>query len=310
MPERKAFIFNLQKYNMYDGSGVRTMVFFKGCPLRCKWCSNPEGLTRKYDVCFKESNCTKCGACAEVCPAGIHTIIAGGTHLIDRSKECIGCRRCEEACFVNALQISGRWNSVSELLEYSLEDKAFYDFSGGGVTLGGGEVTSQPEAAVGLLMACKQHDVNTAIETCGYASPEVMGRFAEYTDEFLFDIKGFDSDEHLANTGVRIERILKNLKDLLRNGAKVKARMPLIHGVNDSRANIEGICDFLALYTDRKNFLGVDILPYHRLGENKYKQLDMTYPLEGLELKPRDEEISSIEDTFKKRGIAVTVIRH
>jgi pyruvate formate lyase activating enzyme len=295
---------------MYDGPGVRTMVFFKGCPLRCKWCSNPEGLTAKYEISYKQDNCTLCGACVSECPAGIHSITQDARHLIDRSKECVGCRRCEESCFTKALQIAGRWASISELTEYALEDKSFYDFSGGGITLGGGEVMNQPEAAVGLLMACKQHDINTAIETSGYAKPDVIRKFAEYTDVFLYDVKGFDSDEHLANTGVRIERILENLKELLDNRANVKVRMPLLHGVNDSPNNIEGVRKFLAPYADRKNFLGVDLLPYHRLGENKYKQLDLNYRLEGADPKMGDDDVARVENQFKKHGVEVSVIRH
>jgi pyruvate formate lyase activating enzyme len=211
---------------------------------------------------------------------------------------------------MNALQIAGRWAPVSELLEYAMEDKSFYEFSEGGITLGGGEVTAQPEAAVGLLMACKQHGVNTAIETCGYAKPEIIRKFAEYTDIFLYDVKGFDSDEHLANTGVRIERIFENLKGLLSSCANVKVRMPVLRGLNDSMDNIEGVCGFLAPYTDCKNFLGIDILPYHRLGENKYKQLNLTYGLEGTDPRMKDEDLARIEDRIRKFGINASIIRH
>ena len=164
--ERKALIFNIQKYNMYDGPGIRTIVFFKGCPLRCKWCSNPEGMDRSFQVMFKKRSCVDCGACAAACPAGIHVISPEtGKHEILRDRDCTGCRKCMEACPREALTISGEVRTISELLKIISEDEAFYEQSGGGVTLGGGEVTSQPEAALNLLMACKQEGINTAIET-------------------------------------------------------------------------------------------------------------------------------------------------
>ena len=183
--ERKAFIFNKQKYNMYDGPGVRTLVFFKGCPLRCKWCSNPEGLYRKYQIMLRPTTCVSCGACVPVCPQNLHSISTDGEHLIDREHDCIGCGACVEACLYDALKIAGEQVPISELLDYVLEDRAFYDQSGGGVTLGGGECTAQPEAAISLLQACKNEGLNTAIETCGYTKKDNILKFAEY--EPLYD---------------------------------------------------------------------------------------------------------------------------
>ena len=236
--ERKAFIFNKQKYNMYDGPGVRTLVFFKGCPLRCKWCSNPEGLERKYQIMFKPTTCVSCGSCVPVCPQKIHSISSSGEHIIDRSIDCIGCGQCVEACIPDALKIAGEQVPISELLEYVEQDRAFYDQSGGGVTLGGGEVTSQPEAAINLLQACKQEGLHTAIETCGYTKKETILRFAEYVDLFLFDLKHIDPDRHFELTGVRNEMILENLEELIMKRNHVKVRMPMLKGINDSEAEI------------------------------------------------------------------------
>ena len=164
--ERQAMIFNVQKYNVYDGPGIRTIVFFKGCPLRCQWCSNPEGLERKYQVMFKKNVCTDCGACVDACPLGIHYMDENGHHQVDREKICNGCRKCVDICPMSALNITGEVRSISELLKIVHEDDAFYEMSGGGVTLSGGECTSQPEAALALLKACKDDGINTAIETC------------------------------------------------------------------------------------------------------------------------------------------------
>lgn len=307
--ERKAFIFNKQKYNMYDGPGVRTLVFFKGCPLRCKWCSNPEGLERKYQIMFKPTTCVSCGSCVPVCPQKIHSISSSGEHIIDRSIDCIGCGQCVEACIPEALKVAGEQVPISELLEYIEQDRAFYDQSGGGVTLGGGEVTSQPEAAINLLQACKQEGLHTAIETCGYTKKETILRFAEYVDLFLFDLKHIDPDRHFELTGVRNEMILENLEELIMKRNHVKVRMPMLKGINDSEAEIRGVIEFLKPFREFKNFEGIDLLPYHKLGVNKYVQLGMDYPIEG-DPSLDDADLDRIEGWIREYDFPVSVIRH
>lgn len=307
--ERKAFIFNKQKYNMYDGPGVRTLVFFKGCPLRCKWCSNPEGLERKYQIMFKPTTCVSCGSCVPVCPQKIHSISSSGEHIIDRSIDCIGCGQCVEACIPDALKVAGEQVPISELLEYVEQDRAFYDQSGGGVTLGGGEVTSQPEAAINLLQACKQEGLHTAIETCGYTKKETILRFAEYVDLFLFDLKHIDPDRHFELTGVRNEMILENLEELIMKRNHVKIRMPMLKGINDSEAEIRGVIEFLKPFREFKNFEGIDLLPYHKLGVNKYVQLGMDYPIEG-DPSLDDADLDRIEGWIREYDFPVSVIRH
>ena len=307
--ERKAFIFNKQKYNIYDGPGVRTLVFFKGCPLRCKWCSNPEGLERKYQIMFKPTTCVSCGSCVPVCPQKIHSISSSGEHIIDRSIDCIGCGQCVEACIPDALKVAGEQVPISELLEYVEQDRAFYDQSGGGVTLGGGEVTSQPEAAINLLQACKQEGLHTAIETCGYTKKETILRFAEYVDLFLFDLKHIDPDRHFELTGVRNEMILENLEELIMKRNHVKVRMPMLKGINDSEAEIRGVIEFLKPFREFKNFEGIDLLPYHKLGVNKYVQLGMDYPIEG-DPSLDDADLDRIEGWIREYDFPVSVIRH
>lgn len=308
--ERKATIFNVQKYNMYDGPGVRTLVFFKGCPLRCKWCANPEGLEKKYQVMFKINSCIDCGACVSVCPVGIHTISKDTQkHEVLRNIDCLGCHKCVEACNAGALTIVGEVKTISELVEIVEEDKTFYEVSGGGVTLGGGEVTMQPEAATSLLQACKQEDINTAIETCGYAKLENILKIAEFTDLFLFDIKHMDSDRHFELTGVRNEQILNNLSELLHRRYNVKVRMPMLKGINDSQREIDQVIEFLMPYREYKNFKGIDLLPYHKLGVNKYNQLGKEYPIDG-DPSLNDEDLDRIEGWIKKYDFPVTVIRH
>lgn len=308
--ERQARIFNIQKYNMYDGPGIRTIVFFQGCPLRCKWCANPEGMVKKNRVMFKRNLCENCLECVDVCPVGIHKINSiTNTHEINRSIDCVGCKKCEEACVKSAINIIGENKTISELLEIIEEDRTFYEMSGGGVTLGGGEVLMQPEAALSLLMACKNAGINTAIETSGYTKTETILKIAEFTDLFLFDIKHINSDEHFKWTGVRNEQILENLKNLLQNKFNVQIRMPLLKGVNDSEEAITKAMEFLLPYKEYKNFKGIDLLPYHKMGVNKYNQLGVEYPVYG-DPSLSDEDLNRIESYIKRYNMNTKVVRH
>ena len=245
-----------------------------------------------------------------MCPVGIHQISPDtGEHRIDHSKKCIGCRSCESACLVKALSIVGEEKTISELLDIVMEDRDFYMLSGGGVTLGGGEVTSQPEAAASLLDACKRKGINTAIETCGYVKPENLKMMAPFVDLFLFDIKHIDSERHYEWTGVRNELIIDNVKWLLGNNKNVKIRMPLLKGVNDRREDIEGIVKLLTPYQDYDNFKGIDLLPYHKMGVNKYKQLGMEYQIKG-DPSLSAEDLDRIEKWISEYDLPVAVIRH
>lgn len=310
--ERKAFIANVQKYNMYDGPGVRTIVFFKGCPLRCKWCSNPENLEKKFHVMYKTDACVNCGACVPVCPVGIHSISPEtGKHIVNRKIECIGCRKCEEACPKLALSISGEKKTISEIMEIIEEDRMFYELSGGGVTVSGGDPIMSPEPVINLLMACKQAGINTAMETSGYTKLETILQVAEFVDLFLFDLKHIDSDKHYEFTGVRNEQILKNMSELLRRRFNVKVRMPILKGVNDTKKEIEAAVEFLKPYRDCKNFKGIDLLPYHKYGVNKYKQIGMEYPMEGYpDPTLTSEEMTRIEHWVSDMNFPVTLINH
>lgn len=308
--ERKARIFNVQKYSIYDGPGIRTLIFFKGCPLRCKWCSNPEGLERKYQVMFKEDSCIDCGKCISVCPVHIHySLDKTDGHKVNRNIDCVGCRKCEAICPKQALSIVGMETTISEALDIIEQDALFYQSSGGGVTLGGGEVTAQPDFATNLLMECKRMGIHTAIETCGYAKLESLLMIAEFTDLFLYDIKHIDSDRHYELTGVRNERILDNLRELVQRGFRVKVRMPLIRGLNDGEETIRKTLEFLKPFNSYKNFQGIDLLPYHKLGINKYKQLDMQYAITE-DLSFQEAELDHIEKFITNYDLQVKVIRH
>ena len=307
--DRKAFIFNIQKYSLYDGPGMRTIVFFKGCPLRCKWCANPEGLERKTEVMCKDKNCNDCGLCVPVCPLGIHYMDENGKHQVRRDITCNGCKKCVAVCPTSALHIVGEAKTIPELLNIIHEDDAFYDMSGGGVTLSGGECTSQPEAAEALLRACKEDGINTAIETCGHSRMDRLLRIAKYVDLFLYDLKHMNPVKHNELTGISNEKILANLKEVLRLGYNVKIRMPMLKMINDSEKEIHDIIDFLLPYKDFPNFKGIDLLPYHKMGVGKYGQLGMEYPVKG-DPSLSNEDLDRIEGWIKAYDFPVKVVRH
>lgn len=307
--ERQAMVFNVQKYSLYDGPGIRTIVFFKGCPLRCQWCANPEGIDRKFQVMYKESVCSDCRACVDVCPMGIHYMDENDEHQVRRDIACNGCRACVDVCPMAALNITGEIKTISELMEVIHEDDAFYEQSGGGVTLSGGECTAQPEAALALLQACRRDGIHTAIETCGHSRMDRIMAIADYCNLFLYDLKHMDPVRHNELTGISNEKILANLINILEAGHDVQIRMPMLKMINCSEGEIKQIIDFLLPYKDYPNFLGIDLLPYHKLGVNKYGQLGMEYPVAG-DPSLSDEELDQIEAWIKEYDFPVRVVRH
>ncbi len=305
-------IFNIQKYSLYDGKGVRTLAFFKGCPMKCIWCANPESQSRDTEILLMRSLCTGCGTCETVCPEDIHSIsMENGelSHGVDRDKECTGCLICESRCPSKAISICGREMTLDDVMRVVMQDEMFYMTSGGGVTLGGGEVTQQHTFAVELLKRCKGHGINTAIETCGYTNWEVIKEFVPVTDVFLYDLKALDTDIHRKLTGCGNEPILSNLRKLLESGARVTVRMPLVKGMNDSPDMLRRTAEFLKEISPDRRLEGVDILPYHRLGLSKYDELDRKY---GMDADPSlsDEDISTIKNIMASSGLPVRIVRH
>ena len=307
---QSATVFNVQKFSLDDGPGIRTVVFLKGCPLRCYWCSNPESISPKKEIMLMRSLCTGCGTCVRECEQGIHSIVpedGGFRHDIDRTKQCTGCGRCVSRCAVRALSVCGEDVTIDHLMEEILKDEMFYRTSGGGVTLGGGEVTAQHEFAVELLRRCKAYGIDTAIETCGQASWDVIESFIPVVDTFLYDLKAFDSDVHRELTGRDNGRILSNLRGLVERGAKVVVRMPMVKGYNDDPRMLELTSEFLR-GLDHGSVVGVDILPYHKLGVSKYGEIDQGYAIEG-DPSFTDEEIQAVVDVMSGSGLPVKVVR-
>lgn len=311
-PELTGRIFNIQKYSIYDGEGIRTLIFFKGCNLRCPWCANPEGLTSQFQVMFSPDKCISCGDCVSVCPTGVHQrreINGELKHSVDRTKNCIGCRRCEEICTRSALDVVGRDVTVSELMDIIMQDYDFYVASGGGVTIGGGEMSLQTDFAVALFRECKKMMINTAVETQGTTSLESYQKLAQVTDTFLFDLKEHDDAHHQALFGMGNSGIHRNLEWLVDNGANVVVRMPLIRDFNDSWDAITGAIEYVKKLARRGNIQRIDILPYHQLGKNKYARLDMPYPIKDHP-SYSDEELQRLERFFTQFDFDIRLIRH
>jgi glycyl-radical enzyme activating protein len=292
-------IFDVQTFCIHDGPGIRTTVFLKGCPLRCLWCHNPESLSRRRELLFDINRCRSCGACAGVCPSGVHSIV-DGKHLIDRER-CSACEMCAEACFANALEVVGREATVDEVMAIVLKDVPFYRTSGGGMTVSGGEPLAQPEFTLALLRAAKGDDIHCCVETSGFGDWQSLDSLIPYTDLFLFDIKETDPDMHSQFTGVSLEPILENLRKLYTSGADMRLRLPLVSGYNARPGHFECIG---RLVEEMPGLQGVEIMPYHRLGEGKRERLGRG----GLEYNidvPDDATIASWVAQLNRYGVDV-----
>ena len=292
----QAEIFAVKRFAVHDGDGIRTTVFFKGCPLRCVWCHNPEGLLRGRQLSFLADKCIGCGECAAVCPKKAHRLDPGTkTHILDRAL-CESCGACAEACLGEALTLYGETVTVDGLLPRLLEDKDFYESSGGGVTLSGGECLIQAEFCAELLRALKEEGIGTAVDTCGFVSRNALDAVLPYTDIFLYDIKAFDEDVHIRCTGQSNRVILENLRYLDRVGAETEIRMPYVPGYNDGE--LESIADFLSGLSCVQK---MRILPYHNYSGSKYASLAMSadFPPEI----PDKTEIAAAVGYLRSRGI-------
>ncbi|MBS7007545.1 glycyl-radical enzyme activating protein [Anaerostipes sp.] len=295
----KANIFNIQKFSIHDGPGIRTAVFFKGCPLHCRWCSNPESQSFHTQILWDPGKCLHCGLCQQSCPTGSIHFSDGGSFQF-RHESCEGCLACTRHCPGNALEYMGKMMSVGEIMKEVLKDKDFYEESGGGITLSGGEVMAQPEFAALLLLECKNQGLHTALETTGYASHEVFVSVTEQADLLLFDMKHHDSKKHRLYTGVPNEKIIENMKWAVQHGKEVIARIPVIPEVNDS---IEDAREFSALLR-QIGITQVNLLPFHQFGQNKYEQLHMNYEMKDVDaLHP--EDLTEYAGIFEAEGLSV-----
>jgi len=270
--EMEGVLFNIQRYSLHDGPGIRTIPFFKGCPLSCKWCSNPESQRPTPELIFKKSDCIRCGKCIEACKQ--QALSVSNAFFIDRER-CIQCGKCTQVCPTQALEMKGKRMTVADVMRELQKEENLYRRSGGGITLSGGEPLAQPDFARELLKACKEKGWHTAMETTGFTTPEVIADVFPYVDLALTDIKAINPAVHLANTGIENSQILENL---LRISflTKTIVRIPVIPGVNDNPEEIHNIAEFARLMS---NVDTLHLLPYHSFGENKYGLLGRIYPM-------------------------------
>lgn len=260
-------ITNIQKFCTQDGPGIRTTIFFKGCPLRCVWCHNPETQSVLPEYFYTDRFCIHCDRCVSICPAGAHQIV-NGTHLIHHSR-CTHCMHCTTACPTGALEPCLQKRTVEELYQEILKDRDFYGKTGG-VTLSGGEPMLYARPAARLLRQVKAADISTAIETCGFFDSEMLSDIVPFTDLFLWDVKDTDEERHLANTGASFRKIVENLRLADSLGAATRLRCILIRSVNLNETHLTAIA---RLYESLRHCQGVELLPYHAYGEAKYAQL-------------------------------------
>jgi len=293
------YVFDVKKYAIHDGPGIRTTVFFKGCPLQCKWCHNPESWKKLPEVGFRESRCQRCGRCMEIC--GRNAISSADGRPITDPTLCGVCGECVTACPSNAREIIGRKMTISEVMSEIEKDVVFYDQSGGGATFSGGEPLMQPEFLLELLGQCRRRGIHTAVDTTCHADTSVLERISQQMDLFLCDLKHMDPDIHQDFTGVRNDLILYNIKWLSDAGKRITIRIPIVPGFNNDKSNIEATAEFVK---SLNNVTRIDILPYNSGGNEKSGRLTTEFDMMEAEV-PHAKQMNMIAEILKGFGFNV-----
>jgi pyruvate formate lyase activating enzyme len=298
--EVKGFIFDIKRFAVHDGPGIRTVVFFKGCPLSCAWCHNPEGIRREPELVRFEPRCIACHACIAACSHNAREIVEG--QMVYHRERCELCGTCLEVCYAGALFQYGRMAGLDEIMSVLRQDEDFYGASGGGVTLSGGEPLAQPQFATALLRECRAAGLHTALDTCGQVAWSLLAAALAFTDLVLYDLKHLDPQQHRHYTGVNNALILENLLRLDRRGVPLEIRIPLVPTVNDG-ANLEATAAFLRTL---ENPFRVRLLPYHNLAGSKYQRLERQNRLPPIQ-PPAAAEVEAAADLLRECGREVVV---
>ncbi len=299
--ELRGRIFEIERFAINDGPGIRTVVFMKGCPLQCQWCANPESQKPYVQLMYWANRCIGCKRCISRCPN--QALSWNGSQIVIDRDRCKKCGTCAQSCNSDALTTVGEEKTVAEVMKIVSRDEKFYKKSGGGITFSGGEMLAQAEFVTELAKACKAKGYHTCVESCGFAPWKKVAMLMDYIDVFLYDFKCMDSKRHKHFTGVGNEGILNNYLNLLKNKKTVVTRVPVIPGVNNYKENFESLRDFLL---EHNPGCRIDLLPYHRLGISKYDRLNMDYQLRDL-LAPSEEEMEQYRQFFLKEGFHVTI---
>jgi pyruvate formate lyase activating enzyme len=303
--EARGVVFNIQRFSIHDGPGIRTTVFLKGCPLRCGWCSNPESLSPSPEIITRDAKCIRCGKCVEACPEQAIAIVED-TRVI-RWEECSYCIECAEACPSGAIEAAGRTMTVAEVLDTVERDAGFYRRTGGGMTVSGGEPLVQWRFALKLLQEAKRRGLHTALDTTGHADWEILDEILSFTDLVLYDVKHANTARHREATGVPNERILDNLrKTVAKAGPRVWIRHPVIPQFNDSEEALEELCELVL--TLKPSAEKISLLPWHKFGELKYSAMGKDYPWREIPT-ISDERIEGFKKLVESHGIEVDVGR-
>lgn len=319
MTDLSGVIFNIQRFSIHDGPGIRTTVFFKGCPLRCFWCHNPEGLHKTFEIQFSVERCIACGECVRVCPEDAQEIITatdGSFTRIFHRDRCTTCAECVDTCFSDGLQLVGENITAQEVIAEVLRDRAFYTNGEqlGGVTLSGGEPMLQPAFALEILKGCQAAGIQTALETTTSYRWDILASALPYTDLLMIDIKHMDAEKHRAATGVSNKQILANLRRLARTGKPVIFRTPTIPTVNATPQEIGAIANFIRELADtpledgslHPERFSLELLAFHSLAADKYKSLGLVYPAAGI-TPPTSAEMADLAQVAAAQGIRVSV---
>jgi pyruvate formate lyase activating enzyme len=302
----KSVIFDIQRFSVQDGPGIRTTVFIKGCPLRCLWCANPESQEHHPQVAHSDALCNNCGDCVSICPKQAICLTEDGI-CIDRTL-CDNCTTCVEACVRGAIKLYGREMALEEVLDVVKRDLAYYRKTGGGVTASGGEPSLESEFVGELFEKCKALGIHTCLDTCGYTPPLVLKRILEYTDLVYYDVKLVDDARHRAVTGQSNDLILRNLHTVAQQMVPLVIRVPLVPGINSSNQDIEAIARVVATLPDGQEH-EVHLLPYHRFGATKYQMLDRNYGLLDLPtIKASDLEAQRAKEIIERSGLKCRIV--